>query len=118
MARSIKISDEEMEAIRKEAELASRSLAGQVAHWLRIGRSIERAPEFNYARVRQALAGALGPDALSGEEQIVFVDELLAAAAGETPEQKAFFDARRKAGRGVGADADGKVVRQTKRAKA
>lgn len=117
MAQSIKISDEEMEAVRKEAELSSRSLSGQVTHWLRIGRSIERAPEFNYTRVRQALAAELSPDALNGDEQIVFVDELMAAASSETPEQAAFFDARRKAGLGVGATAQGKIVRQGKRKK-
>lgn len=117
VAQSIKISDEEMDVVRKEAELSSRSLAGQVAHWLRIGRSIERAPEFNYARVRQALAGVHSPDALNGDEQIVFVDELLSAAAAETPEQSAFFEGRRKAGLGVGANAQGKVVRQAKRKK-
>lgn len=117
MAQSIKISDEEMEAVRREAELSSRSLSGQVTHWLRIGRSIERAPGFSYLRVRQALGGTLSPDALSGDEQVVFLDALLSAAAAETPEQAAFFDARRKAGLGVGADADGKIVRQARRRK-
>ena len=55
MARSMKIPDEEMELLRREARLASRSIAGQVTHWLRIGRSIERAPDFNYAHIREAL---------------------------------------------------------------
>src|SRR5690606_23847308 len=105
MAQSIKIPDEEMELVRKEAELSSRSIAGQVTHWMRIGRSIERSPEFSYLRVRAALEGKRGPDALSGEEQAVYIDELLAAAAGETPEQAAFFEKRRKAVVGVGARA-------------
>lgn len=115
MAQSIKISDADMEILRQEAERASRSIAGQVAHWMRIGRSIERAPEFSHARIRQALDGARSPDALSGAEQIVYVDEVLAAAAGETPEQAAFFEQRRKAGLGVGAAEDGALVRQPKR---
>ncbi|HYD89141.1 MAG TPA: hypothetical protein VEA80_16810 [Vitreimonas sp.] len=115
MAQSIKISDADMEIIRKEADRASRSIAGQVAHWMRIGRSIERAPEFSHARIRQALDGKRSPDALSGEEQIVYADEVLFAASAETPEQAAFFEERRQSGRGVGANADGAIVRQSKR---
>ena len=112
MAQSVKLSDDEMEIIRKEAQLASRSIAGQITHWIRIGRSIERAPEFNYMHICEALEGKRSPDALSGEEQAVYIEELLGAVADETPEQKAFFARRRKAGRGVGTDADGKIVRQ------
>lgn len=44
MAQSIKLSDKEMDILRKEAALSSRSLAGQAEHWLRIGRAIERSP--------------------------------------------------------------------------
>ncbi len=112
MAQSIKIPDEEMELLRREARLASRSIAGQVTHWLRIGRSIERAPDFNYAHIREALQARRGPDALTSEEQAVYVDELMDIAASETPEQAEFYAARRKAGLGVGADKAGKIVRQ------
>lgn len=118
MAQSIKIPDEEMELVRKEAELSSRSIAGQVTHWMRIGRSIERAPEFGYVHVREALEGKRSPDVLSGEEQAVYLDELMSGATVETPEQAAFFEKRRKAGLGVGARADGKIVRQPKPKKA
>lgn len=114
MAQSIKISDDEMDLIRREAELSSRSIAGQVTHWMRIGRSIERAPEFTYEHVRDALNGKRSPDALTGEEQAVFIDELLAQAGEETPEQKALFETRRKEGLGVGLDRRGKIVRQGK----
>jgi len=112
MAQSIKISDEEMEVVRREAKLASRSIAGQITHWLRIGRSIERSPQFTYAHVRDALEGRRSPDALTGEEQEVYVEDLLAAAGEPTPEQYAFFEARKQASLGVGADADGQIVEQ------
>ena len=66
--------------------------------------------------LNRILAIATAPLALSacksGEEQAVYIEELLGAVADETPEQKAFFARRRKAGRGVGTDADGKIVRQ------
>lgn len=112
MAQSIKISDAEMETIRREAEISSRSIAGQVTHWIRIGRSIERAPEFTYDHVRDALNGNRSPDALTGEEQVVFIDELLAEASTSTDEQTAFFEKRRRKGLGVGLDDSGRVVKQ------
>lgn len=114
MARSIKISEEEMELLRREARLASRSIAGQVTHWLRIGRSIERAPDFNYAHIREALEARRSPDALSSEEQAVYIDALMDAAGSETPEQAAFYAGRRKAGLGVGTDRTGRTVKQKK----
>ena len=85
MARSIEIPDEEMELLRREAKLASRSIAGQVTYWLRIGRSIERAPDFNYAHIREALQARRSPDALTSEQQAVYVYELMEIAAAETP---------------------------------
>jgi hypothetical protein len=114
MAQSIKIPEEEMELLRREARLASRSIAGQVTHWLRIGRSIERAPDFNYAHIREALLGCRGPDALTSEEQAVYVDELVDIAAAGTQEQAEFYAARRKAGLGAGTDKAGKIIRQKK----
>lgn len=112
MAQSIKISDQDMEIIRAEAELSSRSIAGQVTHWMKIGRAIERAPEFTYEHVRQALTAQRSPDALTGEEQAVYIDELLAAVSAETPEQAAFFEKRRNEGVGVGTDERDEFVRQ------
>jgi hypothetical protein len=110
MARSIKIPEEEMELLRREARLASRSIAGQVTHWLRICRSIERAPDFNYAHIREALQARRSPDALTSEEQAVYVDELMDIAAAETPEQAVSYAGRRMAGLGVGADKADKIV--------
>ncbi|MEO1019388.1 MAG: hypothetical protein AAFY56_17105 [Pseudomonadota bacterium] len=112
MAQSIKISDEEMEVVRREAKLASRSIAGQITYWMRIGRSIERSPQFTYAHIRDALEGGRSPDTLTGEEQEVYMEDLLATAADPTPEQQAFFKARKRAGLGIGANRDGQIVEQ------
>ncbi len=111
MAKSIKISDEEMDLVREEAALSSRSIGAQVMHWARIGRSIERSRFFTYARVRRALSGRLDPDALTAEEQEVYVDELIDIASAPTSEQDAFFAQRRRRGLGVGKDERGRIVR-------
>jgi hypothetical protein len=42
MAQSIKLGDDIMTVVRRECELQSRSIAGQIAHWVRIGRAIEK----------------------------------------------------------------------------
>lgn len=76
MAQSVKIADDEMEIIRKEAAVQSRSIAGQIAHWVRIGREIERSSCFDYARVRAALSAELSPDDLTPEEHVVWFNEL------------------------------------------
>ena len=77
MAQSIKISDKEVDILRAEAPLRSRSIGGQAEHWLRIGRAIERSPSFNYQRITQALKGLLNPDVLTAEEQEVFLISLV-----------------------------------------
>lgn len=51
MAQSIKLSDEVMALVRREADLQSRSVAGQITHWLKIGRAIERSGTFDHARL-------------------------------------------------------------------
>lgn len=105
VARSIKISDEEMKCLREEAELSSRSIAGQVEHWLRIGRAIERSPAFNYQRVREALKGLLSPDDLSGEEQEVFFEDFADEMwKPPTAEDKAAFEKHLGKGTLVGLD--------------
>ena len=76
MAQSVKIADDEMEVIREEAAVQNRSIAGQLTHWVRIGREIERSSYFDYARVRAALTAELSPDDLTPEEHVVWFDEL------------------------------------------
>ncbi|KJS25520.1 MAG: hypothetical protein VR75_10860 [Hyphomonadaceae bacterium BRH_c29] len=112
--KSIKIPEHDMEILRREAGLSKRSVGGQASHWMTIGRLVEQSADFSYQRVREALSGAIGPDALGGTEQDVFVEEIVAASREGTPEQAAFFRARRAAGLGVGLDDSGKMVRQDK----
>ncbi len=112
MAQSVKISDQKIEAVRRTVELSSQPVAGQVDQGMKSVRAVKPSPRLNHDRIRQTLAGERSPDALSGEEQTVFIDELLAAVSMKTPEQAAFFEKRRKEGLGVGVDESGEIVRQ------
>ncbi|MEQ9487425.1 MAG: hypothetical protein RIM72_00345 [Alphaproteobacteria bacterium] len=98
MAKSIKIPDEAMEIVKQEARLQSRSLAGQMVHWMNIGRAIEQSGTFNYQHIRDALAGTRSPDALTAEEQDVFLAEFGDKSAHPSEKEQAFFENRRKQG--------------------
>lgn len=102
MAKTVKIDDELVEIAAREAKLMSRSLAGQVRHWVRIGMNIERSRAFDQARVVMALEGRLSPDDLSAAEQESFVGGILGAAREGTLEQDRFFAERRARGLGAG----------------
>jgi len=98
----VKIDDELMELIGSEAKVMSRSLAGQVRHWVRIGMNIERSRFFDQGQVADALNGRLSPDALTTPEQEAYIDALFEQAREGTPEQAKFFADRRTAGLGAG----------------
>jgi hypothetical protein len=108
MAKTIKIDDELMEVIGREAEMMSRSLAGQVRHWVRIGMSVEKSRFFDQARVVEALSGKLSPDALTAGEQEAYIDGLFEAARSGTIEQRKLFAARKAKKLGVGLH-DGEI---------
>ena len=103
MAYSVKFADEALVgAARSEAELQSRSLAGQITHWARIGRAIERSGAFDHARLSRVLAGELETAALSPEEKAVWSDRFLARMSEPGPEEEAFFAELRARGGGAG----------------
>lgn len=102
MAQSVKLADDIMEKVRTEASLQSRSVAGQLTHWVKIGQAIESSSAFDYENVRAALAGEVSPDALTAEEQAVWFDKFHDAMTAPTPEEEVFFANRRKQGLGVG----------------
>ena len=102
MAKTIKLDDETMDLVGREAEMMSRSLAGQVRHWVRIGMSVEKSRFFDQSRIVAALSGKLSPDALTVGEQESYVDALFEASRAGTPEQQRFFAERLRKARGVG----------------
>lgn len=111
MAQSVKLNDDLMALIRRESELHSRSVAGQITHWVRIGRAIETSGNFDYARISAALAGELETSKLSAEEKDVWLDSFVEAMGQPGPEEAAFFERRCQLGLGVGLDAGGDLVR-------
>ncbi len=76
MPSAIKLSDQFVGLARGEGKVMGRSIAGQVEHWARLGRAVERAPGFDYGRVRSALAAQTGFDDLTADERAVALAEL------------------------------------------
>lgn len=110
MGQSVKLADDVMALVRREADLHSRSAAGQITHWLKIGRAIEHAGSFDYARITAALEGKLDTTELGEGEEATWL-EAFTEKMGQPSETEAAFFARRQAlGRGVGLDAGGNLI--------
>jgi len=76
MPTAIKLSAEFVELARGEGRVMGRSIAGQVEHWARLGRAVERAPGFAYERIHAALSAQTSLDDLTADEQAVALAEL------------------------------------------
>ena len=110
MAQSVKLADDVMSLVRREAELQSRSVAGQIAHWVKIGRAIERSSSYDHSRVLAALEGKLETTELTEEEGTAWMEAFAEKMKDGTDEEEAFFARRRQLGLGVGLDAAGNLV--------
>ena len=110
MAQSVKLADDVMAAVRKEAELHSRSVAGQLTHWVRLGKAIEQSGAYDHARVTAALDGRLDTVELREEEAIAWLDAFTEKMSSPSATEQAFFAKRRKLGQGVGLDAAGNLI--------
>ncbi len=118
MAQSIKLGDDIMKIVRRESELQSRSIAGQIAHWVRIGRAIEKSGNFDHGRISAALAGEIETTDLTDEEKDVWLDSFVEKMGQPGPDEAKFFARRRQLGLGVGLDASGSFVREKASGKA
>lgn len=105
MAQSVKLADDVMALVRREADLHSRSVAGQITHWLKIGRAIEHSGSYDHARITAALEGGLDTTELSGEEEAAWLEAFTAKMAEPSEAESALYAQRRRLGRGVGLDA-------------
>lgn len=110
MSRTVKLSDDVMSVVRREAGLQNRSVAGQITHWINIGRTIEQSIEFDYQHISTALAGALSPDELSTEEQVVWFARFAEDVTYPADQEDVFFVERHQLGRGVGLNDQGELV--------
>lgn len=112
MAQTVKLADDKLvDDARTEAELQSRSLAGQITHWARIGRAVERSAGFDHARLSRVLAGEMETGALTAEEKALWSERFLAKISEAGPAEEAFFAELRQSGEAVGLDASGRIVR-------
>lgn len=112
MAQSVKLGDDVMSVVRRESGLQSRSVAGQITHWINIGRAIEQSSTFDYTHINAALAGARSPDALSAEEQEVWFTQFADDLTTPSETEAAFYATRRELGRGVGLSESGALITQ------
>ena len=111
MAQSVKFADDTLvDDARVMAELQSRSLAGQITHWARIGRAIERSGRFDHVRLSRVLAGEAETTALTPEEKAVWSERFLVKMSEPGPAEDALFADLRASGRAVGLDASGKLI--------
>lgn len=115
MPKSIKVADDLIDIVREESALNSRSISGQLAHWVKIGRAIEQSSEFSYQSIQEVLNGARSPDALSLEEQEVWISEFAEKLDLAEANELEFFQERRDKGYGVGLNSDGTLVYEDKR---
>lgn len=111
MARSVKFADDTLiDEARRMAEIQSRSLAGQITHWARIGRAIERSGSFDHTRLSRVLEGELETTVLTAEERAVWSELFLERMSGPGPGEEVFFAELRCRGGAVGLDESGKMV--------
>jgi hypothetical protein len=110
MAQSVKLADDIMALVRREADLHSRSVAGQITHWLKIGRAIEHSGHFNYARITAALEGRLDTSQLQEDEESAWLDAFTEKMAQPSEAEEAFFARRQALGRGGGLDTGGNLL--------
>ena len=99
MPTAIKLSDRFVGLARGEGKVMGRSIAGQVEHWARLGRAVERAPGFDYGRVRRALKAEESFDDLRADERAIALVELEEYLENLPREQDAPFFAKLRAAR-------------------
>lgn len=110
MAQSVKLANDVMALVRREADLHSRSVAGQITHWLKIGRAIERSGRFDHARITAALEGRLDTTRLQEDEEAIWLDAFTEEMDQPTEAEEAFFARRQALGRGVGLNAGENLI--------
>jgi hypothetical protein len=110
MAQSVKLADDVMAVVRREADRQSRSVAGQITHWVRLGKAIEQSGAYDHARVTAALEGRLDTTVLREDEEIAWLEGFTDQMSTPSSSERAWFARRRQLGRGVGLDAAGNLV--------
>jgi len=111
MAKSVKFANGSfIDDARAVSGIQGRSLAGQIMHWARIARAIERSGSFDYTRISRVLAGELETAVLTAEEKAVWSERFLEKMSEPGPAEEVFFTDLRKCGKAIGLDASGNIV--------
>jgi hypothetical protein len=109
---TVKLPTELVTQARQEAAIFSRSIAGQLEHWARIGRAMENAPGFTLDRARAAIEGRFDPAELSSEERAFYYDLLDDVMANPKPAEVDVAVRRGAQAGAVGYDDKGCLVRR------
>ena len=112
MVATLKIAEEEMVHLRYAAKLHSRSLAGQAAHWMRLGRAVESAPDMTLNRVELALKGLLDVTQLNDADLGVFLDKMDGPTNNPPAGDEAIFTAIRRDWEGFSLDENDNLITQ------
>lgn len=110
MADDLVLDPRLIQIVEDEAAANGRTVSEQVAHWLLIGRAIERSGALDFARVEAFRAGELTHSDLRDNEYFRWEQGLLDWIKTPTHEEIDFFADRRANGLGVGLDDNGEIV--------
>lgn len=105
VGKSIKIADELFETVQASSQAFSRTLAGQISHYIRLGQAVESLLSHDtVARLLQAQSSPADDNSA--------LDALSAIAAEPSAEEIEFHIDRQLRGLGVGLDGKGNLVYQ------
>ena len=100
--KTVRIDEATFKKVQDAANLHNRSLSGQLAHWVNIGRVMEKSPKLNLARIEAALKAEIALDSLTAEEAAIYEDRFYKMMGEETPEEAAFYKNLGERGRALG----------------
>ncbi len=89
--KTIRIDEKAYNLVQEASRLYQRSVSGQIAHWLNIGRVVEQSPDFDMERVERALKAEIALDDLTPEEAAVFHEEFFSSMGEITKESEDFY---------------------------
>jgi len=89
--KTIRVEESIFKTVQAASVLNSRSVSGQLAHWVNIGRIIEQSPTFDMTRVEAALKAEIEVESLSPEELEVFHERFFISMGDVTEESEAFY---------------------------
>jgi len=108
---SVRLPDELVDQARRDANVFSRTVSGQIEHWLKLGLALEATPGLTLDRVRAALETRLDPDELEAAEREIYEDLLGQSLDNTSDQEEAYFAGLRATSGAVGYDQHDRLVR-------